>query len=74
MQLRYMSPTTGKGGTSGPTLYVPDKPDVALPKNPMSGEWRYFATIDGRDDLLSHRPYVADVIQDQGYFIDTRMI
>ncbi len=74
MQVLVFTTTAEDGSTTGPTLFVPDRPGITLPPHPRSLEWKYFATIDDRDDLLAQSPGAVEVIERQGYFIDNRLI
>lgn len=72
MQALVFVTDDGKGGTTGPTLFVPDKPDVALPSHPRSLEWCYFATIDERDEMLDIGG--REGLELDGHYISHRMI
>jgi hypothetical protein len=66
---------TGPETTSGPILFVEDRPEAALPANPRGLNWRYFATV-GRDDALvaEERAAIEAGLADDGYYISNRLI
>ena len=74
MQLLVFVTDDGTAEGSGPVLYVPDRPDAALPCNPRSYEWRYFATIDDGDNLATAEPNLGASIDATGYYIAKRLI
>lgn len=74
MQLLVFVTDDGTADGSGPVLYLPDSPDAALPRNPRSFEWRYFATIDETDNLAITEPNLKKSIEATGYFIAQRLI
>lgn len=60
------------GNATGPTLFLLDKPEAALPPHPRSLEWRYFATVEDRDQMV---PMGAlEAIEQQGRYVANRMI
>ena len=74
MHLLVFVTDDGKGGTTGATLYLPQNAEASLPPNPRSLEWRYFATISDRDELLAHSPGAIEAIEQHGYFVTNRII
>jgi hypothetical protein len=66
---------TGPESTSGPIVFVEDRPDAALPANPRGLGWRYFATV-GRDDALvgEERAAIEAGIAEDGFHISNRLI
>jgi hypothetical protein len=61
--------------TSGPILFIEERPDAVLPDNPRGLTWRYFATI-GREDAMvaAERDEVEHGLRDDGYYISNRLI
>jgi hypothetical protein len=66
---------TGPETTSGPIVFVEDRPEAALPPNPRGLGWRYFATV-GRGDALigEEREAIEAGIAEDGYYISNRLI
>jgi hypothetical protein len=66
---------TGPDSTSGPVLFIEDRPDAALPANPRGLGWRYFATI-GREDAMmaEEREPIELGLEEDGYYISNRLI
>lgn len=75
MQLNVFVSEDGSPDGTGPILFLPISPQAALPPNPRSLEWRYFATIDDQDGLLApDREAALSAIADDGYYIAHRLI
>lgn len=74
MRLLVFITDDGTPDGSGPLLYIPDRPDAVLPRNPRSFEWRYFATIDDTDNLAITEPNLEASIATTGYHIAKRLI
>jgi hypothetical protein len=66
---------TGPDSTSGPILFIEERPDAVLPENPRGLGWRYFATI-GREDAMvaTEREEVEHSLREDGYYISNRLI
>lgn len=75
MLLNVFVTDDGTQNGTGPILFVLDVPEAALPPNPRSLDWRYFATIEDRDSLLSVDGVAAALaIADEGYYIAHRLV
>jgi hypothetical protein len=75
MQLNVFVSEDGSEAGTGPILFLPTSPHAALPLNPRSLEWRYFATIEDKDSLLaSDREAALAAIEDDGFYIAHRLI
>lgn len=65
----------GTDNGTGPLLYLPERPDAALPDHPRSLEWRYFATVGEDDNLVvSEAPGIWQSIKSRGYHIASRLV
>jgi hypothetical protein len=66
---------TGPDTTSGPIVFLEDRPDAALPPNPRGLGWRYFATVGRKDALIGEEwEAIEDGIATDGYYISNRLI
>jgi hypothetical protein len=66
---------TGPESTSGPVLFVEEKPDAALPANPRGLSWRYFATIGREDAMMAEEREAIELgLAEDGYYISNRLI
>ena len=75
IQLLVFVSDDGTGTGTGPILFLPSRPDAALPPNPRGMEWRYFATISDEDNLLgSDRTAALEAIGSEGFYIAQRLI
>jgi hypothetical protein len=75
MQLNVFVSEDGSDAGTGPILFLPISPNAALPPNPRSLEWRYFATIEDKDSLLANdREAALSAIEDDGFYIAQRLI
>jgi hypothetical protein len=75
MQLNVFVTDDGTGDGTAPILFLPTSPEAALPPNPRALPWRYFATIEAGDSLLSgDRDAAISAIGDDGYYIANRLI
>ena len=74
MQLLVFVSDDGTADGTGPLLFLPAGPESALPRNPRSLEWRYFATIDEGDNLATSEPDLKVALAAVGYYIAHRLI
>ena len=74
MRLMVFVTDDGTADGTGPLLFLRERPDAVLPKNPRALEWRYFATIDENDRLLGDDPVAIERIAANGYYIANRLI
>lgn len=75
MQLHVFVTDDGSTDGSGPILFLPLHPKAVLPPHPRSFEWRYFATIEDKDNILAiDRDAALSAIEDDGYYIAHRLI
>jgi hypothetical protein len=75
MQLNVFVTEDGSDSGTGPILFLPISPKAALPPNPRSLEWRYFATIEDKDSLLAaDREAALSAIEDDGFYVAHRLI
>ena len=60
---------------TGPLLFLPTRPDAALPPHPRSMSWRYFATVGEGDSLLGpDTEHTLDEIRRKGFCIARRLV
>lgn len=75
MQLNVFATDDGSRDGSGPILLLPLDPQAVLPPHPRSLEWRYFATIEDKDNIPgTDRDAALSAIEDDGYYIAHRLI
>ena len=75
MQLLVFVTDNGTPDGTGPLLFVKDHPLTALPGNPRSLEWRYFATIPQGDKMILDQGAEAQVrLQSEGFYIASRLV
>lgn len=74
MQLLVFVSDDGTADGTGPLLFLPASPEAALPPNPRSLEWRYFATINEDDNLATSEPSLMGSLATHGYHIAHRLI
>ena len=75
MQILVFVTDDGTPDGSGPLLFLRDHPLTALPDNPRSFEWRYFATIGPMDRMIADEGLEARSMLDaDGYYIASRLV
>ena len=76
MNLMVFVSDDGSPEGTGPIVIVPARTDAALPRNPRSFEWRYFATVTEGDSILNESQHAECLrsIADEGHYIASRLI
>lgn len=62
----------GKGGATGPTLFLPETDVVGFPPHPRSLHWKYFATISDQDELFQEFIGGQEGLDLDGYYMADR--
>jgi hypothetical protein len=65
----------GTEAGTGPVLFLKAFATAAMPTHPRSLEWKYFATVNERDELLGEdRAAIKSALQDDEPFIAHRLL
>lgn len=75
MQLLVFVTDDGTAEGTGPLLFVENNPLSALPPNPRSLSWRYFATIAQDDTMfMSEGRAALPALARDGFYIANRLV